>query len=278
MILSRASSVAVSLGVMLSLLAVPSVGHAGPFDCLFPPATVSPVPSPTFMPTTVQRVSWMPTIDPAACNPCGQQITYAPETKRRWTYSRIPKTTFKPVTKCDPCTGCPVTTYQPVTTYSLLPWLRRESYTVYKQVATPMASYNSGTTNYCNSCGGGGSAIYTPGTSGCSTCAPGATLSGTIGSPGSSAAPTSDPYYSGEKKKTFREELRPKPDPTMSNRPTSVELPELGGPGDRAAARPILPPARVRTVSWEHSAAPASPSRPAAKRKLDVSGWRAVID
>ena len=277
MIISRPSFVAVSLGVMLSLLAVPSAGYAGPFDCLFPPATVNPALSSTaYIPTTVQRVSWMPTtVNPAVCNPCGQQVTYVPETKRRWTYSRIPKTTFKPVATCDPCTGCPVTTYQPVTTYSLLPWLRRESYTVFKQAAVPMASYNPCVTNPCDPCGGGGSAVYTQGTSGCATCATGASLSGTIGS----ASPSNgDSYYSG-KKKTFVEEPQPKPDNSIPSKETSTEMPELSVPRERMAVRPISPvESEVRTVSWDLGAAPASPSKPAPKRRLDVSGWRAVID
>ncbi len=269
MTFSRPSFAAVSFAVMLSLLAVPSAVQAGPFDCLFPSPTVSPAPTQTvFMPNTVQRVSYMPT----ACNPCAPQVSYVPETKRRWTYSRIPKTTYKPVTTCDPCTGCPVTTYRPITTHSLLPWLHRKSYTVYKQVAAPMASYNPCATNSCNPCGGG-SAVYSSGTtSGCSTCAPPATLSGSIGSPSPSDG---DPYY---QKKTFKGDPQPKPDNSIPNQETSTEMPELPVSRDRMAARPIELPADVRAVSWELDAAPASPAKPAPKRKLDVSGWRAVID
>ena len=294
MIFSKPSSVAVAFGVMLSLLAVPSAGQAGPFDCLFPSSMVNPAPSPvTFGPTTVQRVSWMPVVgNPAVCDPCGQQVRLAPETKRRWTYSRIPKTTYKPVTTCDPCTGCPVTSYRPETTYSLLPWLRRETYTTYKPVSTPLASYNPCATNACNPCGGGVSSGYT---SGCSTCAPAATLSGTISSPGTSMQPRLDPGYTPQK--TFGNEaesghrdnypstpgqgtdggIQPKPDNAIPKN-TSTGLPELNGPRGRTAVRPIQPPARVRTVSWELDAAPASPSRPAPKPKLDVSGWHAVTN
>ena len=297
MIFSKPSSVAVAFGVMLSLLAVPSAGQAGPFDCLFPSPIVNPAPCPaTFTPTTVQRVSWMPAIaNPAVCDPCAPQVTLAPETKRRWTYSRIPKTTFKPVTTCDPCTGCPVTSYRPETSYSLLPWLRRESYTIYKPVSTPLASYNPCVTNVCNSCGGGVSSGYASGTSGCSTCAPGATLSGSISSPGTSMRLQSDPGYPSGK--TYSDEpessqqddypsrqgertggdIQPRPDSAIPKN-TSTEVPELNGPRGRTAVRPIQPTAQVRTVSWELGAAPASPSRPASKPKLDVSGWHAVTD
>jgi hypothetical protein len=295
MIFSKPSYVAVAFGVMLSLLVVPSVGQAGPFDCLFPSYTVNPAPNPvTFAPTTVQRVSWMPVVgNQAFCDPCAQQqVALVPETKRRWTYSRIPKTTFKPVTTCDPCTGCPITTYRPATTYSLLPWLRRETYTTYRQMSTPLASYNPCAANICspcvtstcNPCGGGVSYSYASGTSGCSTCVSGATLSG---------QPQLDPAYTTPK--TFHEtesgrrdnypsgqgqgtdgDIRPKPDVIPKN--TSTELPELNGPQGRTAVRPIQQPAQVRTVSWELDAAPASPSQPASKPKLDVSGWHAVTD
>ena len=296
MIFSKPSSVAVAFGVvLLSLLAVPSAGHAGPFDCLFPSPVVNPAPGPaTFGPTAVQRVSWMPAVGDLY----GQQVTLVPETKRRWTYSRIPNTTFKPVTTCDPCTGCPVTTYRPETTYSLLPWLHPQTYTIYKPVSTPLASYNPCVQTTCNPCGGGVSYNYASGTSGCSTCAPRATPSGTV----SSIQPQPDPGYlsrkpvaeeseSGQRDKypSTQEQgsstqergtgsdIQPNPD-NANPKNTSTELPELNGPRGRTAARPIQPPDQVRAVSWELSAAPASPSQPASKPKLDVSGWHAVTD
>ena len=286
MIFSKRSSVAVAFGLMLSFSAVPSVGQAGPFDCFFPAPVVCPAP------TTVQRISWMPVVgNPAFCDPCGQQATMVPETKRRWTYSRIPKTTFKPVTTCDPCTGCPVTAYRPATTYSLLPWLHREDYTVFNRVSTPLASCNPCATTACNPCGGGSTFGYAGGTSGCSTCATGSTLSGA----GSSMQSRSDPGYTSQK--TFPDEpessrqnnypsmqgegtgtdRQPEPDNAIP-KSTSTELPELNGPRGRTAALPIEPLGQVRAVSWELSAAPASPSQPALKPKLDVSGWHAVTD
>jgi len=286
MIHSKLSSVAVTFGVMLSLLAVPSAGRAGPFDCLFPSSNTSP-------PMAVQQVSWMPVVG-NPCDPCAQQVTMVPEKKHRWTYSRIPKTTYKPVTTCDPCTGCPVTTYRPETKYSLLPWPHRESYTIYKPVSVPLTSYNPCAVSTCDPCGGGFSSSYISGSLGCSTCATGSTLSGTIGSPAGSAQRRDDPGYSSQK--TFSDEpessprndypssqgqgtdgdIRPIPDNVP--RDTSAELPELDIPRGRTAARPVLPPAQVRAVSWELSAADASPYQPASKPELDVSGWHAVTD
>jgi hypothetical protein len=297
MIFSRPSSLAVAFGVMLSLLAVPSAGHAGLFDC-FRPAATPVAPPTTYLPTTVQRVSWMPTVgNAAACNPCAPQVTVAAETRRRWTYSRIPTTTYKPVTTTDPCTGCSVTSYRPETRYSFLPWPRRESYTVYSPVAMPVASYSSPATNTCNPCGSVVSSNYiSAGSSGCSTCATGTSVSGTIisagssigSSAGSSVRVQSDSYYP---EKTFKENqgssdqnggnLKPQLDNTIPNttspKPTSTKLPEPS-PRGRTAARPIQPITEVRTASWELEAAPASPSRPTSRPKLDFSGWQAASD
>jgi hypothetical protein len=296
MIFSRPSSLAVAFGVMLSLLAVPYASHAAPFDCFRRSTVVNPVPAPTtYMPTTVQRVSWMPTVgNSVACNPCGQQVALTTETRRRWTYSRIPTTTYRPVTTTDPCTGCSVTSYRPETRYSLLPWLRRESYTVYSPVAMPVASYSSCATNTCNPCGSVVSTNYiSTGSSGCSTCATGTSLSGTVSSVGSSAGSSvrvqSDPYYP---EKTFKEEqgssnqnggnIQPQLDNTIPNttspKPTSTKLLEQSSPRGRTAVRPIQPLTEVRTASWELEAAPASVSRPTSKPKLDFSGWQAASD
>ena len=272
MVFSKLSFVAVAFGVVLSLLAVPSAGHAGPVGDFLFPTVVSPAP------TAVQQVSWMPAVgNPAACNPCQPQVSMVPETKRRWTYSRIPKTSFQPVTTCDPCTGCPVTSYRPQTTYSLLPWLHRQSYTIYKPAAAPLMTYNASYNPCCDPCGGVSSSNYISGTSGCSTCS-----SSTTSSLGSSTR-RPDPGYSQRTYATEPEssqgngsDLTPKPE--KGPKSISTEVPELNSARGRTAVRPIQPAAGVRTVSWELSAAPGSPSQPASKPKLDVSGWHAVTD
>ena len=266
-------SVVLAATALVAVMVAPCVCQAGLFDCLTgssstPPLTYAP-------PYQAQRVAWMPNCDP--CNACAApQMNYVPETKYRWTYSRIERTEYQPVASADPCTGCPVTNYRPVTKKSLLPWLHREAYTTYKAVPyggfAPVSymqpSYQSGCCDPCSSCTSScgstcGSCTGAPSltSGGCSTCASGSTMSYSESSP-------SDPGYSGQTYRSEREwtpvesethrTLKPEADPEteksasdVTSQPTSMprmEIPRF--PTDKTASV-----SRVRTVVFEEPVA-----------------------
>jgi hypothetical protein len=138
------------VGITFSSLAV-----AGPFDWLSPdwwrpqPTTVyAPVTLPAttvYSPVVSSQTVLLPAVStpaPAtvAYSPVAQTCYYAPETRYRWVYGRMPVTTYRPVNVVDPCTGAVTTTYQPETRLTLLPWLHREPYTTYRLVCSPVAT------------------------------------------------------------------------------------------------------------------------------------------
>jgi hypothetical protein len=266
--------VVAGVAVIAAALFFPSACQAGLFDCFSPSA---PAPLTYAPPYQAQYTAYMPNCDP--CNPCAApQVSYVPEVKYRWKYSRIERTEYQPVASADPCTGCPVTSYRPVTKKSLLPWLHREAYTTYRPMpyggATPVSymqssyqpSYQPSYGNPCDPCGFtcdpcGGTSMAAPSlSSGCSSCTSGTTVYTDNGS--------MDPGYSSPSQTTFQSDwapanttperrLRPEADPETensdsetTNRPTAMprlEIPAI--PGDRTAST-----SRVRTVSYDEPA------------------------
>jgi hypothetical protein len=303
--------------VAMMSLATAAPSQAGPFDWLCPSTYAQPGPGPaTFAPAySAQRISWMPVSGTAiGCDPCGQQTSYVPEIKYRWTYSRIPKTSMQAVSSCDPATGCATTVYKPVTTYSLLPWLHQESYTAYRPVPVAAAACNPCGVNRCDPCGtnrcdscGGTPSTFAPAGSGCSTCTVSSYESSSGGLSSDRLSPSADPGYPTGRtfapsnsansatedagtptepygvRREADDEIQPIPDPTIGN-PTSGSAPKLITPRGRTAALPIPVMAQVHPVSRYQPVAqvrvvskPLAPITPV-QRKLDVSGWRAVAD
>ena len=233
---------------LVAAMFAPGVCQAGLFDCLSPsPTTFAP-------PSTAQRGAWMPAVA-SACDPCAApQVTYVPEVKYRWKYSRISRTEYEPVAACDPCSGMPVTTYRPVEKKSLLPWLHREAYTTYRAVpaaygVTPVSYLQSPACNpcatICDPCGGasiGGASIG----SSCPTCVSGSTVisSGTTSDPGYSSGKTFDTTppagaWSPSDSGGSDSRLKPAPDPATEGKTTgsSGGMPQLIIPTGRTASR-----------------------------------------
>jgi len=303
----------VACGLAAALLLAPSPSEGGLCDWLFPAASPAPVATTYAPPYTAQRVSLMPVVSTSysacspcsytacspcsytACSPVGQTCYYAPQTAYRWSYSRVERTSYRPVTALDPCTGCPTTTYQAVTRRSLLPWLHRKPVTTYQMVCSPtcattvcspVCSTVCGPT--CSSCCGvpsiSGSVIGSSVGSSCpSGCVPATTIPGS-----GSSAPRLDPGYvppSG----TFKTEQgtgtsgasaegtrgatsRYQPSSDLQRTPSTTEPPALIHPDNRTAAKPIHHYATYRQVT-EVPAAGAAPAS-----TLDVGGWRASRD
>ena len=219
----------------------PGECQAGLFDCLSPsPTTFAP-------PYTAQRVAWMPAVA-SACDPCAApQMTYVPEVKYRWKYSRISRTEYEPVAACDPCSGMPVTTYRPVEKKSLLPWLHREAYTTYRAVpagygVTPVSYLQSPACDPCGSTSIGAPAIG----SSCPSCVSGSTVisGGTTSDPGYSSGKTFDATppagaWSPSDSSGSDSRLKPAPDPATEGKTTgsSGGMPQLIIPTGRTASR-----------------------------------------
>ena len=234
--------------VLAAAMFAPGVCQAGLFDCLSPsPTTFAP-------PSTAQRVAWMPAVA-SACDPCAApQVTYVPEVKYRWKYSRISRTEYEPVAACDPCSGMPVTTYRPVEKKSLLPWLHREAYTTYRAVpagygAAPVSYLQSPACNpcatICDPCGGTSVGAAAIGSS-CPSCVSGSTVisGGTTSDPGYSSGKTFDATppagaWSPSDSSGSDSRLKPAPDPATEGKPTgsSGGMPQLIIPTGRTASR-----------------------------------------
>ena len=319
MVTSKTRWFAVGCVVAMMLAAVAAPSQAGPFDWMCPSgwshAGSQPAPSPLtfaspYSAYSAQRISWMPVAGAAVgCDPCGQQKSYAAETKYRWKYSRIPSTSMQAVSSCDPTTGCATTVYKPVTTYSVLPWLHREPYTVYRPVSVAAAAYNPCGVNRCDPCGGTTS-TFAPFGSACSTCTVSSFESSTGGLSSDYTPPDSDPGYPTGRtfapsnsenfgtgtapygaKREAEDKIQAIPDPVIGN-PTSGSPPKLIPltPSGRTAALPIpsvvqvhpairyQPAIRYPPVAQYHVVSkPLAPIAPV-QRKPDVSGWRAVAD
>ncbi len=187
--LLRASAFILVLGAVFAGSSAPMV-QAGPFDWLSPdwwrpqPTTVyAPVvgsgvttvytPVTTSRPVTTTVTSVVPA-STVVYSPVTQTCYYAPETRYRWVYGRMPVTTYRPVNIVDPLTGAVTSTYQPQTRLTLLPWLHREPYTTYRLVCSPTAPVAVTETSYV---------IGDP-------CAPlGEVLEPSVGLPGTSCPP-----------------------------------------------------------------------------------------
>jgi hypothetical protein len=250
----------------------PSACQAGLFDC-FCKSSSQPAPTTYAPPFQAQRVAYSNPCDP--CNPCAApQVSYVPEVKYRWKYSRIERTEYQPVAACDPCTGSPTTSYRPVTKKSLLPWLHREAYTTYKAVpmggVTPVSymmptSYNPCATacdpcsTACDPCGVGGSmAAPSLSSSGCVGCAGGSTVY-TDSSPSDPGYSSGTTFQNGgatpwKAKDSTQEVLKAQPDeePQVLEEEGSsaaTGMPKLIIPTGRTASKN-----RVRTVSYNEPA------------------------
>lgn len=289
----KTRSLFVACSATLVLLAAPSESKAL-FEWLCPANWFNPAPAAqTYAPPySASRVVWQPVAPAAsACNPCAPQgASYVPQTNYRWSYSRIERTTYRPLTTWDACTGCPRTVYQPVTNKTLLPWLHRKSYTTYRPVYS--SPYTSAYTSYaspwssnaCNPCGAGA----------CDPCGGSAWGSAASSCPSGSCAPISysatAPSYNGGQPidsgtasppSTYKQEaetpdVRLKPTPDSSTGPAPTGPPTLILPDTRTTLQPIRQAALYQPISLSSSATrPAS--RPA-KPPLDVSGWRASHD
>jgi len=287
---------AVACVLAAALLLAPSPSEGGLCDWLFPTASPAPVATTYAPPYTAQRVSLMPVVGTSytacspgaytASSPVGQTCYYAPETRYRWSYSRIERTSYRPVTSLDPCTGCPTTAYQPVTRRSLLPWLHRKPVTTYRMVCSPTCAP---ATTVCSpvcspSCvvpSVSGSVIGTSVGSSCpSGCVPATTVPGST-----SGSPSLDPGYVPPR--TFKTEegtgtsgassegtstSRYQPSSDVQRTPSTTEPPALIDPYNRSAAKPIHHYATYRRTTE----APASDA--ASRSTLDVGGWRASRD
>ncbi len=290
--------------IALVLAAVPLAGspvQAGLFDGLCswwqPPAAAPLAPAPTY---TVQRVAYMPVTTVAYSVPTAQTCYYQPETRYRWVYSRIPRTSYRPVASVDPCTGTVTTTYRPVTQLSLLPWLHREPYTTYRYTCTP--SYAScytpacSSTTICDPCSSCGTSVIGSSGSACSSCAPSVTTTTPSPAPGGTAPSLQNNYNppstfrsepSGtQSQQRFKPETQPEPGNTEKN--TSMPRLRLIPPTEQTAARPLQMAGRpaivpyVKPIPWNAPAARAtsyqapSPVPASTQPELDVSGWHSV--
>ncbi|OHB84944.1 MAG: hypothetical protein A2V98_12160 [Planctomycetes bacterium RBG_16_64_12] len=300
MLYSKTRVAAVACGLAAVLLLVPSASEGGPFDWLCP-SSVSPAPSATTFapPYTAQRISLMPAVGSTtvysplaqtvcspilhtAYSPVAQTCFYTPQTTYRWTYSRIARTSYRPVTAVDPCTGCATTSYEPVSRLSLLPWLHREPVTTYGLTCSTGCA--PACTTVCDPCGAPsccpstGYGSFEPlSSSGCSAgCVPATTYP--------APATGSDPGYGGPS--TFKSErptdstdvpyqdapapdLRPQPGPELNGNPASLEKPKLIHPGGRTASRPVQYATFQQPIPWT------PPANTTFGATLDVGGWRA---
>lgn len=283
--------------VVLALAAVllgDTSAQAGLFDGLCswwqPPVAAPLAPAPTY---TVQRVAYMPATTVAYSLPVAQTCYYQPEVRYRWTYSRVPRTSYEPIASVDPCTGAVTTAYRPVTRLSLLPWLHREPYTAYRYTCSPgyTASYTPmcASTTVCDSCDPCGGAISSAG-SACAGCAPSAAA------PAPGPGETAPSLQNGYGPSTFRNQptdvqQRYKPEsptePSGSEQNTSLPHLRLIPPTEQTAARPIELAGRtaaphVQPIPWNVLPASAASyqaelAAPAPRQPvLDVSGWHSV--
>ena len=314
---SKVRVAAVACGLAAALLLAPSHSEGGLCDWLFPCASPAPIATTYAPPYTAQRVSLMPIVSTSysPCAPCsytayspvGQTCYYAPQTAYRWSYSRIERTSYRPITSLDSCTGCPTTAYQPVIRRSLLPWLHRRPVMSYRMVcssgcapSTTVCSPVCGSAcgPVCGSdcgpvCGSAcspygavpsisGSVISSSVGSSCpSGCVPSTTVPGSV-----TSSPSLDPGYVPPS--TFRTEegagssgtsgqaapgatLRYQPSSDLNRSPISTEPPRLIDPYNRTAAKPIHY-ATYRQLTEVPAANTASGSA------LDMGGWRASRD
>jgi hypothetical protein len=227
-----------------------SLAQAGPFDWLSPdwwrpqPTVVySPVvPPPTTavrLPVTTMSTTLLPPASVATVTyaPVAQTCYYAPETRYRWVYGRMPVTSYRPVTVVDPCTGAISTSYQPVTRLTLLPWLHREPYTTYRLVCTPGIATTVTETSYVvtDPCApiveSAPLGTYAPS----SSCPPGCVPApGTTVTPGPTEAPgPTDSGYGAPK--TFKESTAPS---AATSSPYSVQRPAENSPTSAAPSSP----------------------------------------
>jgi len=285
----KTRSLFVACGMSVVLLAAPAESKAL-FEWLCPANWCKPAPDAlTYAPPySAQRIAWQP-VSPAAsaCNPCASgSMSLVPQTSYRWSYSRVERTTYRPVTTFDPCSGCPRTAYQPVTTKTLLPWLHRKSYTTSRAVySLPYAASYSG---YGSPCGAGPC-----GPAACNPCGQNGSVWGSSlsscpsGACGQASYQTVVPSYNGSgsridsgssgppstyKQDTQQPDLRLRPAPDSNTGPAPMSVPAAIGPDSRTAVRPVRQTVLYHPVSW--SPAPGSPAKP----PLDVSGWRASHD
>lgn len=108
-----AGSPAVSVPIAsTSPFAVPAVSAPAGAVPTMPAATYAPIAAcGTCAPVTV---GYAPT---GLCNLCPTPTAATPTIRYRTTLTRVPVTSYRPVTTTDPATGCPVTCLQPCTTY-----------------------------------------------------------------------------------------------------------------------------------------------------------------
>lgn len=234
---------------------------AGPFDWLSPewwqsrPVTVyAPVVSPAST-TVYSPITTAPTVLPAATPiaptttvtyaPAAQTCYYAPETRYRWVYGRMPVTSYRPVNVVDPCTGAVTTTYQPVTRLTLLPWLHREPYTTYRLVCTPVVPTAVAETSYviCDPCAPAGEVITSTTTIPSGTCPPGCVPApGTGVTPGPTEAPAPTTPNSGySPPQTFKGGTSSATGASSSSSPYSVQRPAQNGAPAGSPAPSLAP-------------------------------------
>ena len=224
--------------------------------------------------TTYRAPFFAPAYAPVAapaCTSCApRSCSYVPQTCYRTVYRRVPVTTCRATTCCDPCTGCPVTTYRPVTTWASRPQL--VPYTtyrvVYSRAYSPCVGYGLCGTRGGPCVGGAcGVGAMSPGTSGCSSCAP-----APVTIPSSPAPATSQQGSAiAPQPQTFRENSQPQPQGTLKPIPqpetklNSTPTPNLIDPNNRTTLQPFQATARYRVV--------ATPRRMPAT--TTNTGWRA---
>jgi hypothetical protein len=275
-------------GLAAVLLGLPSESKGDSFDCMCPSSWSAPMASVTTYapPYAVRRITYMPVFTPvsAMSAPVGQTCYYAPQTRYRWSYSRMSYTTYRPVTAVDPCTGCATTAYQPVTKKTLLPWLHRKPYTAYRLTCYNNAcapgcapvSY-SGCPTLCDPCGVPGTFQTVTGSSCPAGCAPITTVTSPSYDPGYSTSQTfktERPVESDQSAEQGAEELellKPAPDPGSSG-PASLQRLRLIQPDSQTASRP------VQYATYNRPTARATSTPGNSRASLDVSGWRAWRD
>jgi hypothetical protein len=299
--LSSEARLTVAAGIAAVLLALPSEGEAGLFDWMCPTSSSAPVVSTTtympaytsytpactsctpacssctpaytsYMPARpVARVSLMPTVATTSYLPVAQTCQYTPQISYRWRYSRMPVTSYRPVTAVDPCTGCASVAYRPVTRMTLLPWFHREPYTAYRLSCSPVCPTSS--TSACYGCS---LASCTP-----SYCCPTSTAGiGAGSSCPAGCAPISTPPSTFKTEETTdrsapgggEPEQRLKPTPDLNSSPASTRAPVRIRPENRTAARPVQYAAYYRPIQRT------PPTSPRSGAPLDVSGWHASHD
>ena len=253
----------------------PSPCSSCPVSCSACPVACSYCPAPY----SAQRVTLMPWVPRVACSPVAQACyapvmqtcQYVPQTTYRWSYSRISRTRFRPVSAVDPCTGCPTTTYLPVTRRTLLPWLHRRPEVSYRLVCSP--TYVSSCSPACppsSTIVSGGSCCPAP-----VTTVPEGISGAPIVDPGYASPPATFKTEQGASPSTEgtpqqRLDLRPEPD--LNTSPTSMERPKLIMPSVKTAALPVRHAGYLRAIE------PAASTPRATRVGLDVGGWRASQD